>query len=153
MLIRNLSIAAGLAAMTAASAITSVAIAQDDPIAERQELMKSNGQSMRVLVPMARGQAEYDAAAALAEFVRMNEVAMQFGELFPEGSETGGDTRARAEIWTDRAGFDAEVLVFQEATAAAVAAEPADLDAFRPVFGAVGQTCGTCHEKYQIPDG
>ncbi|WP_306118160.1 MULTISPECIES: cytochrome c [unclassified Roseitalea] len=144
---RQSTIAAMIVAATAATAV-----AQDDVIEQRQQLMKDNGQAMRVLVPMARGQAEYDAEAALAAFVSIRDSALVFGDLFPEGSETGGDTRAKPEIWSDREGFDAAVAAFIDDTEAAVAAAPADLDAFRPVFGAMAQNCGDCHEVYQVPE-
>ena len=143
---RTVALAAGMLA-----ALTLSASAQD-PIAERQAKMEEMGGAMRVLVPMARGQADYDAGAALAAFVRMNDAAQGYGDLFPEGSETGGDTRARPEIWSDREGFDAAVLAFEEDLAAAVAAEPASLDDFRPIFGMVTENCGACHEKYQVPN-
>lgn len=146
MVLRTLTLAAGLLAAATLS------VSAQDPIAERQAKMKEMGGAMRVLVPMARGQADYDAGAALAAFVRMNDAAQGYGDLFPEGSETGGDTRARPEIWTDRQGFDAAVLAFDEDLAAAVAAEPATLDEFRPVFGMVAENCGACHEKYQVPE-
>ncbi|MEO0544400.1 MAG: cytochrome c [Pseudomonadota bacterium] len=138
-----------IAAAVALSAGSAVVVAQD-AIAERKAAMKSVGGAMRTLVGFARGQADYDAAAALAAFTTMNEVSQRYGGLFPEGSETGGDTKAAPAIWSDRAGFDAEVAKFQTNTAAAIAAAPADVDAFRAVFGPIGASCGSCHEKYQL---
>ncbi|MEL6921334.1 MAG: cytochrome c [Pseudomonadota bacterium] len=139
-------------ALIAAVALTAGAatVVAQDVIAERKASMKSVGGAMGTLVRMARGQTDYDAAAALAAFNTMNEVSMKYGDLFPEGSETGGQTKAAPAIWTDRAGFDAEVVKFQEVTASAIAAAPSDLDAFRAVFGPVGQSCGSCHEKFQL---
>ncbi|WP_349364018.1 MAG: cytochrome c [Roseitalea porphyridii] len=146
MFLRTVTTAATLLAMGVTASLA------QDPIEERQQIMKDNGQAMRVLVPMARGQADYDAEAALAAFVSIRDDAARFGELFPEGTETGGDTRAKPEIWTDREGFDAAVAAFVEDAEAAVAAAPADLDAFRPVFGAMAENCGDCHEVYQVPE-
>lgn len=137
-----------LAAIVATSSFT-IAHAQD-AIAERQQAMKSVGGAMRVVGGMARGQADFDAAAALAAFQTMNEVSGRYASLFPEGSETGGETEAKDTIWSDRAGFEAEVAKFEAATAAAVAAAPQDMDSFRAVFGPVGQSCGSCHEGYRI---
>ncbi|MEO1748450.1 MAG: cytochrome c [Pseudomonadota bacterium] len=137
---------ATIVALTAGSAV----VTAQDAIAERKAAMKSVGGAMRTLVGFARGQADYDAAAALAAFTTMNEVAGRYGDLFPEGSEAGGDTKAAPAIWTDRAGFDAEVAKFQVNTASAIDAAPADVDAFRAVFGPVGASCGSCHEKYQL---
>ena len=146
MLVRTTMIAAAVLAVGLAPALA------QDPIEQRQQTMKEMGEAMRVLVPMARGQADYDAEAALAAFVRMNDAAQGYGDLFPEGSETGGDTRARPEIWTDREGFDAAVAAFEEDLAMAVSADVSSIDAFRPVFGAVAQNCGDCHENYQVPE-
>lgn len=146
MLSRTVSIAAAALAMSATAALA------QDPISERQETMKTMGDAMRVLVPMFREQADYDAEAALAAFVRMNEAAQGYGDLFPEGTETGGDTRAKPEIWTDREGFDAAVAAFEEDLAMAASAEIPDLASFKPVFGAVEQNCSDCHEDYQVPE-
>jgi len=137
-------------AAAVALAVGSAAVVAQDAIAERKAAMKSVGGAMGTLVRFARGQAEYDAAAALAAFTTMNEVAGRYGDLFPEGTETGGDTKASPAIWSDRAGFDAEVAKFQVNTASAIDAAPADVDAFRAVFGPVGQSCGSCHEKFQL---
>lgn len=145
MFMRSTLIAASLAAFGLAPALA------QDPIGERQQKMKTMGQQMRVLVPMARGQADYDAEAALAAFVQMNDAAQGYGDLFPEGSDTG-DTRAKPEIWTDRDGFNTAVAAFEEDLAMAVSADVSSLDAFRPVFGAVAQNCGDCHENYQVPE-
>ncbi|MEM9999601.1 MAG: cytochrome c [Pseudomonadota bacterium] len=146
---KSLKITLAAAVVLAAGAATVVA---QDAIAERKAAMKSVGGAFGPVVRMVRGQADFDAAVVLASFTTMNEVAMRYGELFPEGSETGGETKASPAIWEDRAGFDAEVSRFQEVTAAAVAAAPADLDATRAVFGPVGQSCGSCHEKFQLSD-
>lgn len=139
-----------LSAMVAATAFVVVPANAQDPIAERQQAMKSVGGAMRVVGGMARGTTDFDAMAALEAFQTMNEVAGRYASLFPEGSETGGDTEAKETIWTDRAGFEAEVAKFETATAAAIAAAPQDLDSFRAVFGPVGQSCGSCHEGYRI---
>ncbi|MEL6435883.1 MAG: cytochrome c [Pseudomonadota bacterium] len=139
-----------LAVATVSTFAGVVTVSAQDPIAERKASMKSVGGAIRPLVGFARGQADYDQAVAIASFTTMNEVAQRYGDLFPEGSETGGETKARPEIWTDRAGFDEQVANFEAVTAAAIAANPADVDAFRAVFGPVGQSCGSCHEKYQV---
>lgn len=139
-----------LAAIISVSALPVAPVSAQDAIAERQQAMKSVGGAMRVVGGMARGQVDFDAAAALEAFETMNEVAGRYGSLFPEGSETGGDTEAKDTIWSDRAGFEAEVAKFESATAAAIAAAPQDLESFRAVFGPVGQSCGSCHEGYRI---
>lgn len=139
-----------LAAIISVTALSVAPVSAQDAIAERQQAMKSVGGAMRVVGGMARGQVDFDAAAALEAFETMNEVAGRYGSLFPEGSETGGETEAKDTIWSDRAGFEAEIAKFESATAAAVAAAPQDMDSFRAAFGPVGQSCGSCHEVYRI---
>jgi len=77
-------------------------------------------------------------------------VSLTFVDFFPEGSETGGDTRAKDTIWSDWEGFVAANAKYAEAAAAAVAAEPADLDSFKAVFGPIAENCNSCHEKYRV---
>ena len=59
--------------------------------------------------------------------------------------------RAKAEIWTDMAGFEAEQVKLAEATAALAAVAGDGADAMKAAFGPVGQSCGSCHEGYRVP--
>ena len=74
--------------------------------------------------------------------------------LFPEG--TGPDkikTDAKPEVWSDRAGFDKAADAFIEKSEAWVkAAESGDAAAAMQAFGAVGKTCGGCHDDYKVDD-
>lgn len=144
MIIRKIAIAIGV------MSLATVYASAQDPIADRKAAMKSVGGAAGVAGKMLKGQMDFDAAAALAALTTMNEVSQSFGDLFPEGSETGGKTTASPAIWEDRAGFDAAIAKFQTDTAAAVAAAPADIDAFKAAFGAIGANCGTCHKSYRL---
>jgi cytochrome c556 len=126
------------------------AIAADEPQVVRQEMMKQVGGAVGDMGKMVKGEADFDAAKALAALTAISEVAATFGEHFPAGSETGRDTEAAPAIWSDRAGFDAKLAAFKTSADAAVAAAPADLDALKAVFGPLTQNCGTCHETYRV---
>ena len=72
--------------------------------------------------------------------------------MFPAGSglEAGVQTNARAEIWTDRAGFEARAAAY--AAAADRLAETAageDAAAFSEAWTAVRQSCQACHDAYK----
>lgn len=137
------------AAIIAASGAATAAAA--DPIAKREALMWLNGGAMGVLVPMAKGEVEYDAKKAAFAFQAMNTTAHVFGDYFPEGSEsTEGDFYPSAAVWEDREGFEAALSEFEMATKAAMDAEPADHAAFVEVFQPIGKTCGGCHEDYRV---
>ena len=70
--------------------------------------------------------------------------------MFPTGTETGGNTKAKAEIWSDRAGFEKASANFVAAAEKLVAlADAGDKDGFKTQFAAVGQACGGCHRPYR----
>jgi len=131
--------------------ISSSAIAGDNPIDERHELMEKTGKAAKPVGQMLKGEAPFDAATLLTSLKTFESVGSKFGSLFPAGSESG-DTKADPAIWEDREGFEAALAKWQDAVAAAIAAQPADVDqakaAMNPVFGA----CKGCHDNYRIPD-
>lgn len=121
-----------------------------DEIEDRQALMKRNGDAMKILAPMAKGEAPYDQAAAMEGFQQFVDTADRLPDLFPESSQTGGDTEASPKIWEDQAGFETQIDAFREDSEAALAAAPADLASFQAAFGAVAENCGDCHETYRV---
>jgi cytochrome c556 len=127
-------------------------LADNDPRVVRHELMEDVGDAAKVVGAMLKGEREFDAAAAAGSLATFGDVAAKFGGLFPAGTETGGDTEAAPAIWEDRAGFDAALKDWADATAAAVAAAPATLEDAKPVLGAVFKTCKGCHDTYRIED-
>jgi cytochrome c556 len=129
-----------------------IAAAADSPQEQRHELMEDAGSSAKTIGKMLEGETAFDAAAALEAMQTWAEVAAQFGDLFPEGSETGHDTEAKATIWTDREGFNAAVTAWADAVDAAVAANPQDLEALQAAAGPVFKKCKACHEEYRVED-
>ena len=121
-----------------------------DPIAAREALMKQNGKDAKAGGEMLKGVTPFTAVKAQAIFAGMNDVANKFGNHFPKGSETGGDTEAAPAIWTKPGEFKAALAKFQKDTAAAVAAKPTTLAAFGQQFGAVTANCKSCHEAFRI---
>lgn len=139
-------------AFAAAAASLMVTGALADPIDDRKELMRERGALMRVLAPIAQGQQPFDAATvldALEQLAANGQRGVDIDAYWPAGTETG-DTKSSPKIWEDRAGFQAAADKFAADTAAAVAANPQDLDAYRAVFGPAAGNCGTCHEAYRL---
>ena len=136
-------------ALIATTAVTAVTAA-DDPIASRQAIMKNVGASMGALGKMAKGELEFDAGTAQFALRVLNTASLGVGELFPEGSETGGKTEAAPAIWSDPAGFNAEIVKFQTATGAGVASPPGSKEDLGGVLGQVGGSCKSCHEGYRV---
>ncbi len=135
----------------AAVAMMVAGVAHADAIADRKAVMKMKvGASMGVLGKTAKGEMDFDAAAVLAAFTTMREGAGGFGDLFPAGSETGGETTASPKIWEDMEGFKAKLAKFTGDLDSAITAAPADKDAFMAAFGPVAGNCQSCHEAYRV---
>ena len=72
--------------------------------------------------------------------------------MFPAGtgSETGTQTNAKAEVWSDRAGFETKAAEY--AAAADRLAELAageDAAAFAAQWTVVRSSCQSCHDVYK----
>jgi cytochrome c556 len=95
-----------------------------------------------------------DKAAIAANASTMAALAKDLPAWFPKGSgpEAGVKTAAKAEIWSDAAGFDAAATRLQAETAKlAEAAAGGDLDAIKAQARATGGACQACHERYRAP--
>jgi cytochrome c556 len=120
---------------------------QGDPITQRQNLMKSNQEQVRLLTGMARGQTPFDAARAQAAFQTIERNAEQIPALFPAGSQQG-KTAALPVIWERKADFDARaVKLAQDAKAAQ--SKITNQAGLQAVIQPVGQNCNGCHEVYR----
>lgn len=70
--------------------------------------------------------------------------------LFPKGTETGENTKALPEIWSDPAGFQKIALALVQASAKlATDAKAGDADLVAADFKTVGEQCGACHKAYR----
>jgi len=135
----------------ATSMLGFASIANADAIADRKAKMKEVGKNLGIIGKMVKGETAFDGNAALAAYVAMGEASREFGELFPEGTETGGKTTVSPKIWSDRAGFNAKGQAFGNDLVAAVnAGVPANLDALKTSFGSVAKNCKACHTDYRI---
>lgn len=137
-----------LAAAALAIGTFAVTAQGSDPIAARKEAMKAVGQQTGLGARMARGQAPFDLAQARAIFASYEQASAAYGNLFPEGSQTGGDTAALPAIWSNRADFNARIAKWG-ADARTEGAKVADLATFQAAFGEVTKNCGGCHETYR----
>lgn len=72
---------------------------------------------------------------------------------FADGTDKG-TTRAKPEIWQDKADFQAKMDDLEKASAAlqVVASQGTDRKAISQAVGAVGQACKACHDEYKSED-
>jgi len=128
----------------------SPAWAADSPQEVRREMMEGVGDAAKPVGKMLKGEQEFDATVVTKSFQVWSNAAIDFGDLFPEGSETGYDTEARETIWTDRDGFNEKMADFSTTVDAAIAAKPDSLEALSAAAGPVFKTCKGCHEGYRV---
>ncbi len=70
--------------------------------------------------------------------------------MFPVGTETGHNTKAKAEIWSDRATFEKDAANLHDAAVKLAALADADDKAgFAEQWKATGGTCGACHRAFR----
>lgn len=69
--------------------------------------------------------------------------------LFPEGTNVA-PTRAKAEVWTDRAEFERRANDYAEAaTRLAEIAQGGDRQAFAAQWTVVRDSCSACHDRFR----
>jgi len=127
----------------------SVAVAQQDVIKERKDIMKGNGDQAKIGAAMAKGEQPFDLAAAQKIFATYVDAAAKMPNLFPDNSKTGEDTAALPKVWEDMADFKARFVKFGD-DAKAAQGSVKDLDTFKAAFGDIGKNdCGGCHQLYR----
>lgn len=132
----------------AAAVLVAGAAFADDPIKTRKDGFEGMKKAMGEVKAILEKGDSVASAGAVAQ--RMATYAATIPSLFPAGSDKGGDTEARAEIWqtwddfTAKAkGFETAALKLQEIAAGG------DKSATMKQFAAVGGTCKACHDKYR----
>jgi cytochrome c556 len=152
----GLSLTAGAFAMIAVSALADghVTKAQEDAIKARKALMGVVSYHTGLLGSIAKGETPYDAATATAAAENLAAAAsMNPSVLWIEGTAQGtvADTRAKAEIWTDWAGFGKHFGDLQEASSMMVEAAGTDLASLQASMKGIGDACGACHKAFRGP--
>lgn len=148
---------------TVLAAVASVALsasAQQAPtnagrqsVETRKAIFTLTAANFRPFGEIAKGASPYDAADAKKRLERLALLADYLKEAFPDASNLGeAETKAKAEIWSNRADFDKKLGDFQTHVAALVQVNAADKsasDGLKAAIGAVAQDCKGCHETYR----
>jgi len=136
------SLAVGLVMAVALGA----AWADEDPIKQRQDLMKANGDATKPIVGMLKG-APFDLAAVKTALTTYANTAAKAPALFPDSSKSG-KTDALPAIWENKADFDARFTKFADDVDAA-SKTIVDEASFKATMSGVLKNCGGCHEQYR----
>lgn len=146
---KNLLAIAAAAALTTA---TATALAQDtDPHYKyRHNLMKGVAAHAGSLAMIAKGQVPH-AGHLGAHGMALEALANQTLAAFKQQSQDP-DSRAKDEVWSDWAGYEAKTKDFQVASAAvAEAAKTGDPKAVGGKLKALFDSCKACHKEYRKP--
>ena len=143
-----------LAALAVVGAFSTAVYAQtaDRAIKYRQGIMSAQGWHMGVLGGMAKGTRPYDKDAAQRSAMFVDQLMLMHNEGFIPGSDKGAPTKAKAEIWANKAKFDKNASDAKVETAKLAASAGNGLDALRAAIGPVGRACQNCHDDFQAKD-
>ena len=147
-----------LAALSLALAVgfAGVALAQTPgakAAAARHENFKSLGSTFKGLNDELKKDAP-DKAVMAAAGAKMKAASAKLPTWFPKGSgiEVDPKSEAKAEVWSDAAGFAGAVKNFQaEAGKLQIATASGDVAAIKAQARATGGACKGCHDKYRVP--
>lgn len=134
-----------------ASLVTATAFAAPNAaatIAERKANLKKMGAAFKLIMGQARGgKLDANGVAATRE---LKSLSAKLSGWFPAGTSPDVDssTRAKPDLWKNRADFSAKAKALAAATREleAAAAKGGDVQA---AAGKVGGTCKACHDSYR----
>ncbi len=139
--------AVGAAAMATAQSGPSIAELQ---ITYRQGIYNVIGGNFAPLGAMVNGKRAWDAKNAALRAERVAYLAQMAPEAFPDGSDKGAATKAKPEIWTNRAEFDKLMKDLLDKTQnLATVAKSGDQAKIKAAFGSAADTCKACHDKFK----
>jgi cytochrome c556 len=121
---------------------------------ERKAVYKLIGANFRPIGNILKGTTQYDAATVQKSIDRVVFLSGLLDEAFPDNSNLGDpETKAKPDIWVNRADFDkkekdfqAHVLAFQKVNET----EKGTTDAFKTAANAVAQDCKACHDDFRV---
>jgi cytochrome c556 len=144
---RKYAIAAVILAATAFTAYAQVKL--EDQVKYRRAAYTLMSLNFGSLAAMAQEKKPFNAeeAARNADFVAMLSTVPK--QYFGEGTDK--DTKAKPEIWSHRADFDAKMdKMVGEAQKLPAVVRSGDMAAFKKQVGDTGAACKACHDEYRL---
>lgn len=145
------ALAAAAATLLSLAAPASAQFAKsEDAIKYRQSALSVMGQHFGRVGAMANGRVPFDAkvAADNADVVAYMSKLPWAG--FGPGTDKGGNTKAKPEIWAEQAKFkDFSDKLVIETTKLSSAAKTGNIDNLKTAFGSAAASCKACHDAYR----
>jgi cytochrome c556 len=143
------SLVLAAAAITLAMPATAQFAKPEDAIKYRKSALFVMQQNFGRVAAMAGGKAPFDAKVAADSAATAEFLAKLPWAAFGEGTDKG-DTKAKVEIWMDKAKFNDYAEKMQtEMSKLNAAAKTGNLDSIKAAVGAVGGSCKTCHDAFR----
>lgn len=119
-------------------------------IVERKAAMKIDGKIFKAMkAALAAGQ---DLRPYASDIRWLVDWGQEMPRMFPPGSEKGHDTKAKPDIWTNKAGFDQYAHQMVAAAGQLLQAVGTGKGTeYGGDFQALGHSCGGCHKHYAYP--
>lgn len=142
------------AAVFAAGAFTAApALAQfakpEDAIKYRKSVMTVMASHFGRIAPVVRGDRPFNAAEVQNNAAIVETMSKLPFEAYGPGTDRG-DSRAKAEVWSNADKFKASGETMQKAVAAlSAAARAGSADQVKAAFGDVGKACKGCHDEFR----
>jgi len=120
----------------------------------RHDNFKAQGAAFKAILDELKKDSP-DPALLGANAMKLKVSSTALPSWFPKGSgpESGVKTDAKAEVWSDAAGFAAAANRFQvEAAKFQELAAAGDVAGMKGDARALGGACKNCHDKYRVPE-
>ena len=137
-LVLGLIVAGGVAVAQVTATVPSVIA--------RQDLMKINGMSAKILGDMAGGKVAFDAAAAEKAKADLIAAAAMIPAKF-EANEVDPGSEAKPEVWTNWADFLIKATALETA---ATALDTSSAESIGAGMAGIGGACKACHTTYRL---
>ena len=124
----------------------------EDAVKYRKAAFTVMGTHFGRIGAMTSGRAPFDGAAAAANADIVADVSKLPYAGFVEGTSGTEKGQPKANVWTERAKFDAAAKKMQDEVAKlAAVAKTNNLDQLKVAFGAAAGTCKDCHDNFRNP--
>lgn len=134
---------AAILAAVVAAAVAAPVMAQGlmgaDAVDKRQELMRSNGKTLKAMQTATGADAVTYAQTLVDNFAAL-------GPLWPDDSQNVPGTEALPAVWTDMETFQADMTAAAKLLADAKAG---DAMSYKADLKVMGGTCGSCHQQFR----
>lgn len=119
----------------------------EDAVQYRQGAFQIMRAHFGALQPVVRGQVPFDQDMVVGNIEVLEQVSKLPWAAFGPGTQGGG---ARADIWSDTAGFEAAQQAYLETLPALMAAaKEGSQDRLRQAFANTGASCKACHDSFR----